>query len=120
MEQKIHLFIKKVSTMRVNKDKLREMVAKIVSEIEESDLVVRKDAGQTWEQLSSDLREDVENLIVHITNDEYQQALEDISQVSATMKMWKHRIIMGGKVKKSGEDYNLGRFNLGEKANPNQ
>jgi hypothetical protein len=101
--------------MRINKKGLRELVAKIVSEIEESDLVVRKDAGQTWEQLSSDLRSDVDKLISSITNDDYQQALEDISQVSATMKIWKHRIVMGGgKGKKGDEEYNLRRFNLGE------
>ena len=93
---------------------LRELVAKIVSEIEESDLVVKKDAGQTWEQLSSELRSDVERLIDHITKDEYQKALDAISEVSATMKIWKHRIVMGGKAKKSGEDYDLSRFGIVE------
>lgn len=93
---------------------LKELVAKIVSEIEESDLVVRKDAGQTWEQLSSELRNNVDRLIEHITNDEYSKALDDISVVLATMKVWKHRIVMGGKVKQGGEEYNLARFSLGE------
>lgn len=99
--------------MHIDKKGLRELVAKMVSEMEESDLIVRKDAGQTWEQLSSELRSDVESLIDNITQDKYMEALEDISQVSAIMKMWRHRIVMGSKSKKSGEEYNLGRFDLG-------
>lgn len=101
--------------MRVNKATLRELVKEVMSEMDESDLVV-KDNGTTWEEMSEALRSEVDKLINNITEDKYHQALDDISGIAATMKIWKHRIVMGGaKAKKGGEEYDLKRFNLAEK-----
>lgn len=100
--------------MKVDNNTLREMVKEVLSELDESDLVVRSDDGRTWQEVSAELKTDVDNMISHITADRYQEALEDISGISATMKIWRRRIMMGGaKAKKPGEAYDLSRFDLG-------
>ena len=101
--------------MKVDKNIFRELVKEVMSEMDESDLVV-KDNGTTWEEMSDNLRTEVEQLINNITNDKYPQALDDISGIAATMKIWKNRIVMGGARKNKGsEEYDLKRFNLAEK-----
>jgi len=98
--------------MKVDKNKLREMVKEVMSDLDESDLITRRDDGRTWEKMSNDLKLEVDKMIANISKDKYTDALDNISEISATMKMWKHRIVMGGKKKTGGEEYNLSRFGL--------
>ena len=101
--------------MRVNKDTIKELVREVMSDMDESDLIVRRGDGKKWEELSAELKIEVDELIDNISNDNYSKALENISGIGATMKIWKHRIVMGG-VKRGAEDYDMQRFNLSEKA----
>lgn len=100
--------------MNVNKHTIRELVREIMSEMDESDLLVKND-NRTWAEMSNELKIDVDKLIQDISTDKYVHALDDISSIAATMKIWKHRIIMGGAGKKKGsEEYDMKRFNLAE------
>ena len=108
--------------MRVNRNTLRELVKEVMSEMDESDLLVKKD-GKSWEEMSDELRFDVDKLINAISKDKYSEALDEISSIAATMKIWKHRIIMGGaQKKKPAEVYDMKRFdlagNVGENSEP--
>ena len=107
--------------MKVDENKLREMVKQVMSDRDESDLITRKDDGRTWEEMSNELKLEVDKMIDNISKDKYTTALDNISEISATMKMWKHRIVTGGKVRiGGGEKHDLGRFNLENNPNTNK
>jgi ERCC4-type nuclease len=80
--------MKKVENTKL-RDHIREMMQKEM-ELKEFDLIMPK--KKEWKQEAKDLRMDLVTLLKNIENDEYEEGLEKINDVTKKLQDWKNKI----------------------------
>jgi hypothetical protein len=75
---------------------IRLIIRKTLSEIDnvsESDILVK--AGVDWEEVKPKFLEKINDLVSKIDDDQYDDAEDLIGNVTAMLKMWRHKIKKG-------------------------
>jgi hypothetical protein len=85
--------------MEVTKEEIQKMIKEALSEMNESDIVTKK-GSKSWAEHKGDFKNNIEELLGHIEDDNYHDAENVIGKTIDTLKKWQKRIKDGLKDKK--------------------
>ena len=74
---------------------IKKIVRESFQEIKESDLIAKK-GNKTWAEHKKEFKDNIEELLIHIEDDKYEDAENVIGKTINILKDWKKRIKEGG------------------------
>ena len=78
--------------MKINEKELKDLVKEIISELNlgESDIIAKEKSE--WNEMKSDFKQKVKDLIKNIEDDKYSDTNGDIDNTIKILKTWKKRL----------------------------